>query len=462
MAKTDLWSNVLSSIEKNVNKHVYRNYLENTKILESNDKNVVVEVSSKYHEDYIKNNLLQNIQSALSEITDKNLSILFTIKKEQTKKPIKADTSQVSSAKTSKEGEPGLKPRKNIPALKRKSYLNPYFTFDNFIVGHSNQLAHAAAVAVSEHPAQTYNPLYLYGGVGLGKSHILNAIGNRAMEKHQDMVVTFVTGEEFVYDIVFSIKEGTMDKIRVKYRKSDILLVDDIHVLAGKERSQEEFFHTFNTLYNSGKQIVLTSDKAPKEIARLEDRLRSRFQSGLLSDIGLPDIETREAILYKLLETEKVKMAPEIIHYIAKKIKYNIRDLKGAMVYLIGQHNLLKHEIDLNMARKAIKHMIKDSDGKETSISRIQEVVCDYFGVTQKAVTSKKRQANIVLPRQVAMYIVNDMTNSSTTEIGNAFGKRDHSTVIHATEKIRNLRKMDNDLDKRIEKIIKELSTESV
>ena len=276
------------------------------------------------------------------------------------------------------------------------------------------------------------------------------------------MVVTFVTGEEFVYDIVFSIKEGTMDKIRVKYRKSDILLVDDIHVLAGKERSQEEFFHTFNTLYNSGKQIVLTSDKAPKEIARLEDRLRSRFQSGLLSDIGLPDIETREAILYKLLETEKVKMAPEIIHYIAKKIKYNIRDLKGAMVYLIGQHNLLKQEIDLSMARKALKHMIKDSDGKETSISRIQEVVCDYFGVSQKALTSKKRQATIVLPRQVAMYIVNDMTIASTTEIGNAFGKRDHSTVIHATEKIRNLRKMDSDLDKRIEKIIKELSTESV
>lgn len=462
MEKTDLWSNVLSSVEKNINKHIYHNYLENTKILESNDENVVVQVSSKYHEDYIKNNLLHDIQTALNEIADKNLSILFTIKKEQTEKPSRVGTVETSTTKTAKESQIESKTKKYVFAPKRKSFLNPHFTFENFIVGHSNQLVHAAAIAVSEHPAQTYNPLYVYGGVGLGKSHILNAIGNSILEKHKDTVVTFVTGEDFVNDIVFSIKEGTMDKVRLKYRKSDILLVDDIHVLAGKERSQEEFFHTFNTLHNSGKQIVLTSDKAPKEISRLEDRLRSRFQSGLLSDIGLPDIETREAILYKLLETEKIKIVPEIVHYIAKKIKYNIRDLKGAMIYLIGQHNLLKQEIDLSMARKAIKHMIKDSGGRETTMSRIQEVICDYFGVTPKSLISKKRNANIVLPRQVAMYIVNDMTNSSTTEIGNAFGKRDHSTVIHAVEKIRNLRKMDKELDEKIEKIIKELSTESV
>ncbi len=455
-----LWSDVLTSIEKNVNKHIYNNYLRNTKILNLDEKKLTLEVSSQYHKDYIQDNLMRDIQTALNEIQDKNLAVLFSIKEEgntdKTKQPAKTETSKKKKAP--------LKSKSNKHNfLKNKEMgLNPTYTLDNFVVGDSNQFVHAAAVAVSKHPAQTYNPLYIYGGVGLGKSHIINAIGNKILENKKDLNVIYITAEEFINDIVQSIKNRTMDKVRLKYRKSDVLIIDDIHMLAGKERTQEEFFHTFNTLYEAGKQIVVTSDRAPKEINRLAERLRSRFQSGLLCDIGLPDIETREAILYKCLETEKVKIAPEIIHYIAKKIKYNIRDLKGVLIYLLGQHNLLKQEIDLNMARKAAKHILKESTEKETSISRIQEVVCDYFGVSIKLLISKKRQAAIVLPRQVAMYIINIMTQCSTVETGNAFGKRDHATVIHAVEKIKNLKKMDTELDKKIEKIIKELSIESV
>jgi len=459
MSNGNLWKEVLSSLEKEVNKHIFQNYLKNTKALHTNEKEITIEVSSRYHQEYITKNLLPNIKQAINKIMNKDISILFNINKELANK-----MGEKQNTKLPKEKNSSPTPEK-VELKRKKAGLNPVYTFNNFVVGSNNQFVYAAATAVSKNPIspdKRYNPLFIYGGVGLGKSHILNAIGNNIIETHSNLSIIYVTGEEFVNDIIFSITNRTMDKIRTKYRRSDILLIDDVHILSGKERCQEEFFHTFNTLYNAGKQIVLTSDRPPKEIPQLEERLRSRFQSGLLTDIGLPDIETREAIIYQLLKTEKVSMPSEVVHYIAKKIKYNIRDLKGVVINLIAQSQLLNQKIDLNLAKKSIKHMIQESSGKETTITRIQEVVSDYFGVDLKLLKSKKRHADIVLPRQVAMYIINDLTNASTIEIGNAFGKRDHSTVIHAIEKIRNLRQMDKELNLKIKKIIKELTTESL
>ncbi|MBU1077188.1 MAG: chromosomal replication initiator protein DnaA [Spirochaetes bacterium] len=460
MNKIKLWSDVLTSLEKDVAKNVFNNYLKNTKILDSTDDNLVLEVSSKFHQDYIKNNLLSNIKNVINTIADKDLSILFNINSSST------DESHSSEAKKSpiEKAEKNELLSDNNVILEKivKANLNPNLSFSNFVIGLNNQFVHAVAFAVADLPAQDYNPLFIYGGVGLGKSHILNAIGNKAILRNDKLVVLYVMAENFLNDMVHSIQNNKMEKFRTKYRKIDILLIDDIHILSGKERMQEEFFHTFNTLHNAGKQIVLTADKAPKEIQHLEERLRSRFQSGLLADIGLPDIETREAIIYKTLEMEKTKIDQEVVHFIAKKIKYNIRDIKGALKNLIVQSNLLNKPVDLNMAKAVIKNMIKENEKKETSITRIQEVVSDYFGVHTKQLLSKKRTSNIVLPRQVAMYVISELTNASTTEMGLAFGKRDHSTVIHAIEKIRNLKKMDKDLDKKIQKIIKELSTESV
>lgn len=453
MNKTKLWSNILTSLEKNVNKHIFNNYLKPTKILDSEENNLILEVSSKFQQDYIKENLLPNIKKALNEIMDQDLSILFNIKHDIAKtkeKKMQTDT----PVKTISQSD--------ITEKINKANLTSNFTFSNFVIGSNSQFVHAAAFAVADHPASAYNPLFIYGGVGLGKSHILNAIGNKALLENDNLVVLYVVAEKFINDLIHSLQNNKMGKFRSKYRKIDILLIDDIQILSGKERMQEEFFHTFNTLHNAGKQIVLTADRAPKEIPFLEERLRSRFQSGLLADIGLPDIETREAILYKSLENESIKITPEVIHFMAKKIKYNIRDLKGALINLIAKSNLLNKKIDLDMAKSVIKNMVKDSDKKETSISRIQEVVGDYFGIAPKQLISKKRQAHIVLPRQVAMYIISELTNASTTEIGLSFGKRDHSTVIHAIEKIRNLKKMEKELDNKIQKIIKELSTESV
>lgn len=460
MNKSKVWSNVLASLEKDVTKNIFNNYLKNTKIVDSDDKKVVLEVSSKFHKDYIKNNLMNNIQKSLNKLVDQDLSILFNINEKQ----IKTDKKEVSKevAQSKEESTSSDKGADRLFDKIQKSNLNNNFTFNNFVIGSNNQFVHAAAFAVAEHPADAYNPLFIYGGVGLGKSHVLNAIGVKALQQNENAKVLYVIAEKFINDLIDSLKNARMDKFRLKYRKIDVLLIDDIHILSGKERMQEEFFHTFNTLHNAGKQIVLTADKAPKEIPFLEERLRSRFQSGLLADIGLPDIETREAILHKYLDHEQVKIDPEIIHFMAKKIKYNIRDLKGAVINLIAKSNLMNKTIDLTMARSVIKNMVNESDKKETSLTRIQEVVGDFFGVHTKQMISKKRNSNIVLPRQVAMYIISELTNASTTEIGLGFGKRDHSTVIHAIEKIRNLKKMDQDLNKKIQKIIKELSTESV
>lgn len=452
MNKENLWDNILLLIEKEVNPHIFNNYLRDTRQLETKDDKLVIEVSSKFHKDYLNENLLPKIKYTLNQLLNKDISILFTIAKDK-----KLKTPKLPKEKSQKKDTEQIKQFK-----KNEANLNFKYTFENFVVGSSNQFAHAACVAVAKSPSKAYNPLFIYSGAGLGKTHLLNAIGHRIIENKPELSVLYVSGEKFANDLIHSLQNGKMDRFRAKYRKIDVLLVDDVHFIAGKPATQEEFFHTFNTLHNAEKQIVLTSDRPPKEIPLLEERLKSRFQWGLLADISTPDLETREAILYKKAEMEKVKIPPEVIHYIAKKIKYNIRELEGAFVKLVALSTLLKKDIDIELAKKAIKDMIKENIKKGTTIETIQQAVADYYGIDRKLMISKRRITEILIPRQVAMYIAREITNSSTPEIGRAFGSKDHSTVIHAIEKIRNLRKMDDKLNQAIEKIIKDLTVENV
>ncbi len=450
MKEENIWSNVLLLMEKEITPHIFENYLKDTKQIEFENNNLTIEVSSKFHKDYIKNKLLPEIKNKAYELLDKEIDINFKISKNR-KKNEKKDISI-----------PEINKEDIIKGRILKANLVSHFTFENFVVGENNKLAHAAALAVSKKHAKGYNPLFIYGGVGLGKTHLINAIGNKLINDYDDINVLYTTGDKFTNDVVFSIQSGKMESFGKKYKKLDVLLIDDIHSIAGRTSTQERFFHIFNDLYNAGKQIVLTSDRPPKEIKLLEERLRSRFQSGLLVDIGLPDLETREAILLKKAKDENVEIPPDVIHYIARKIKYNIRDLEGALIKLIAISTLLKKEIDLSLAKKSLNDYIKENIKKETPISKIQDCVADYFGVEKKLLISKKKTAGIVLPRQVAMYIAREITNMSTTEIGKNFGNKDHTTVLHAIEKIKNLKKMDKQLNEKIEKIIRELSKESV
>ncbi len=461
MNNDNVWSGILALMEKSITPHIFNNYLKDSKQIDLTDNSLIIEVNSKFHKDYINSKLLPEIKNKASELLNKDIAIEFKISKNKKK---------VTSNKTEDIHEPEIDEEKLLKKRILKSNLINQFTFNNFIVGENNRLAHAAAVAVSEKPAKAYNPLFIYGGTGLGKTHLINAIGNKLIREHKDINILYLSTEKFINDVIYAIQSSAgkmnsfsiMDSFRRKYRKLDVILIDDIHLLAGKTRTQEEFFHTFNTLYNAEKQIVLTSDRPPKEIEQLEERLRSRFQSGLLVDIGLPDLETREAILYKKAKDENINIPPDVIHFIARKIKYSIRDLEGALVKLIAVSTLLNQEIDLKLAKKSLNDYIKENIKKETPMSKIQDIVADYFGIEKKLMLSKKRTAGIVLPRQVAMYIAREITNLSTTEIGKSFGSKDHTTVLHALEKIETLRKMDKNLNEKIEKIFKELNKESV
>ena len=323
-----------------------------------------------------------------------------------------------------------------------KSNLNPNYTFDTFVVGSNNRFAQSASLAVAESPGEAYNPLYLYGGPGLGKTHLMHSIGHFILEKNPDAKIIYVTSEEFTNEVIESIRSGNaaaMTKLREKYRTVDVLLIDDVQFIIGKDSTQEEFFHTFNTLHNQGKQIILSSDRPPKEMETLEERFRSRFEWGLKVDIQSPDYETRMAILHKKaeLETYAKDIDIEIIKYIATNIKSNIRELEGAFNKVIAFAKLNKAELTLALAEEAIKDMIYPDKPKEITPSLIMNVVADHFGVSIEDIVSKKRNKEIVIPRQVYMYLCRELTDVSLDNIGNNIGGKDHSTVMHGIEKIK-------------------------
>src|SRR6056297_101059 len=337
-----------------------------------------------------------------------------------------------------------------------KSFLNPKYKFDTFIIGNSNRFAHAASLAVAESPSSAYNPLFLYGGVGLGKTHLMHAIGHYIVSNNANAKILYVTSEKFTNDLINSIKDDKNDEFRNKYRKIDVLLVDDIQFIAGKERTQEEFFHTFNTLHSANKQIIISSDRPPKEIPTLEDRLRSRFEWGLTADIQAPDLETRIAILRKKAEQENYEVKDEVMEYIAANIQSNIRKLEGALIRLYAYSSLTNKSVDLSLAEEALKHLISE-DNKEITIDDIKKVIATYFNLTLDEINSKKKPQRISFPRQIGMYLSRKHTNHSLPKIGEGFGGRDHSTVLHAYNKIEGLLDTDLDLQKKVDEIESEL-----
>ncbi|MHB8130960.1 MAG: chromosomal replication initiator protein DnaA [Mobilitalea sp.] len=362
--------------------------------------------------------------------------------------------SQIDSAE--KNSEPVIAKKKNSGPM----FLNARYTFDTFVVGGNNEFARAAALAVAENPGEIYNPLFIYGGVGLGKTHLMHSIAHFVLEQNPDTKVLYVTSEKFTNELIESIQKNTTTQFREKYRSIDILLIDDIQFIIGKERTQEEFFHTFNTLHESKKQIIISSDRPPKEMVTLEDRLRSRFEHGLLADIQSPDYETRMAILRKKEELDGLQINEEVLRYIAVNIKSNIRELEGALTKIVAFSRLKKRELNLLLAEEALQDIISPNEKKVITAELIVEVVAEHHNLTPAEIYSKDKSRNISYPRQIVMYLCRKLTDLSVTEIGRILGNRDHSTVLHGYDKIAGDIQKDSSIHNTVDVLIKKINPE--
>ena len=394
----------------------YETWIKNLEIQSADNGNIVLVASSSFQKEAIYSRYRDLLTNTFNFITNKDCNVSIISKDE-----IEADGSMDASL--------------NSVYGNSNPTLNPKYTFDSFVVGNNNRFAHAAALAVAEAPATSYNPLFLYGGVGLGKTHLMHAVGNSILRKNKDYNILYVTSEKFTNQLINSIKDNSNEQFRNKYRNIDVLLIDDIQFIAGKERVQEEFFHTFNALHESGKQIILSSDRPPKDIQLLEDRLKSRFEWGLIADISNPDYETRLAILRKKAQIDNINIDDEILSNIATKIDTNIRELEGALNKLIAKASLTNSPITVEMAERAINDIIAQQE-KVFSAEFVQETVAKYFNIDAKDLRGSKRSNDVAFPRQIAMYLCRNVAQMSLPQIGKDFGKRDHTTVMHACTKI--------------------------
>ena len=409
-------------LEPEVTSIAYKTWIIPLEIISMENSTITFHVGSIVHKDMITGRYSTLIKNTFSFLTNIDYDIKVICDEELKDAGIDINNSVSSNS-------PSITPTYN------KSNLNIKYTFDSFVVGENNRFAHAAALAVSEAPGTAYNPLFLYGGVGLGKTHLMHAIGNEILKNNKNANVLYVTSEEFNNNLIYGIKEGKMENFRNKYRNTDVLLIDDIQFLAGRDRNQEEFFHTFNTLHEAGKQIILSSDRPPKDIQPLEDRLRTRFEWGLIADISNPDYETRMAILQKKAQTDNIIIDNEILSNIATKINTNIRELEGALNKLVALSILKSMPFSIALSEEAIADFVH-SQNKVLSIEYIQDVVAKYFNISVADLKGSRRSSDVVFPRQIAMYLCKSVAQISYPKIGNAFGKRDHSTVMHACEKI--------------------------
>lgn len=420
------WGEILEKLkfEYGIANFVFETWLEPLKIHSIKD-NVITIISPLEPQmiTYITNKYAVPIKMSITEFTGVNYNVEFISEK-------------VLDSKEEKAAKPAVK-NQNI----ERANLNPRYTFDTFVVGSNNKFAHSASLAVAESPGDVYNPLFLYGGVGLGKTHLMHSIAHYVLEQNPDKKVLYVTSEAFTNELIDSIRTGTntdleMTKFREKYRNIDVLLIDDVQFIIGKERTQEEFFHTFNDLHGAKKQIIISSDKPPKDLETLEARLRSRFEWGLIADISSPDYETRMAILRKKEETEGYKVDDAVIEYIATNVKSNIRELEGALNKLIAYSNLEKVEITLDIAERELKDIISPDAKREVTPESIIKTVAEHFNISTADLASKKRNSEIVLPRHIAMYLCREMTDVSLSAIGTLLGKKDHTTVLNGADKI--------------------------
>ena len=407
-------------LRKEMSEISFNTWFKDLELLEKNGDTYVLGVTSEFQKDAIMGRYFDLILNTFKYITNSDCKIAVR------------ENGYVQNQAEQKDGNPD-----SVSTISgySSSFLNPKYTFDTFVVGDSNRFAHAAALAVAESPATSYNPLFLYGGVGLGKTHLMHAIGNEILKSNHSARVLYVTSEKFTNELINAIKDNTNEAFRNYYRNVDVLLIDDIQFIAGKEKIQEEFFHTFNTLHESGKQIILSSDRPPKEIKLLEDRLKSRFEWGLIADITNPDYETRLAILRKKAQSDHIQIDDMILSNIATKIDTNIRELEGVLNKMIAKASLTHSPLSLEMAEKAINDIVSQKE-KVVSCESIQEVVSKYFNINSKDLKSSKRSNDLAYPRQIAMYLCRDVAQMQLAKIGECFGKRDHTTVMHACRKI--------------------------
>ena len=426
-----LWQETLGHLEKTLSPQHFATWIKPLRFVSLKKDQIVLEVPNRFVFDWVRDHYAHLIQETVSQIGAVNYHISFQINnqpKEEQNRPLEKRGPLASTAtETSKE----VFPREWNPAYN----LNPKYTFGEFVSGSSNQFAFAAASAVANNPATTYNPLFIYGGVGLGKTHLINAVGNAILLKNPEMKVCYYTSEKFMNELINSLRYAKMDEFRNKFRSMDVLLIDDVQFIAGKERTQEEFFHTFNALYESHKQIVVTSDKFPKEIPGLEERLRSRFEWGLIADIQAPDVETKQAILKMKAESNNIQLPEDVALFLANSVSSNVRELEGFLIRIGAYASLTATPITLTMAREVLKDILVEKN-RELTIEEIQKAVASHYGLKIADLKSAKRLKALVLPRQVAMYLSRQLTSASYPDIGERFGGKDHSTIIHAIKKI--------------------------
>ena len=456
-----IWTEILGKLRESFAEEKFQRWLEPITPISLSETELTLGIPNSFSKDYINNLYLPFIKESTKQILGHPVEItLQVVQKQEESKPEEKETQptlftspQPAAESTAEvtaayQQEAEAQPLAPIPPGNRSS-LNAKYTFDTFVTGSSNKLAHAAALAVAEAPGKAYNPLFMYGSVGLGKTHLMQAIGNQILKNDPQKRVLYISSEKFTNELINSIMDGKSENFRQKYRTIDVLLVDDIQFLYKKEHTQEEFFHTFNTLYDAGKQIILSSDRHPKEIQTLEERLRSRFEWGLITDIQAPDLETRIAILKKKAILENIDAPNEVLYYIASRINSNIRELEGALTRVSAFASLSNQPITTEIVAEAMKNIYPTTKTVEITIELIQEIVAQYFKIKVEALLSKKRTRDLVVPRQIAMYLCRTLTDISLPNIGSCFG-RDHTTVMHACTTIEEEMKKDNKLDTTI------------
>ena len=426
----DTWHSILSQLENELSKPSFDTWFKSTNLISMDENNLVIVVPNEFARDWLQNKYYLLIKDKAVKVLNKEVSLNFITSEEEknyfaTKNNSMYNKSPVNLLNTLNNSDDcGL------------NTLNSKYIFETFIVGNGNRFAHAASLAVAESIAKAYNPLFIYGGVGLGKTHLMHAIGHYVLANQKNCRVMYVSSEKFTNELINSIKDDKTVQFRNKYRNMDVLLIDDIQFLTGKERTQEEFFHTFNALHEANKQIVISSDRPPKDILTLEDRLRSRFEWGLITDIQPPDLETRIAILRKKSDQENIKIPDEILFYIADKIQSNIRELEGALIRVIAYSSLSNRDFNMDLCIEALKDILPSSKPKIITVNLIKNVVAEHYNLKLDEFKARKRTRSIAFPRQIAMYLCRELTDLSLPKIGDEFGGRDHTTVIHAHEKI--------------------------
>lgn len=438
-----IWQEALQVVKKNMSKPSYDTWMKSTTAHSLEGNRFIISAPNNFVRDWLEKSYTQFIATILQEITGNTYDVQFIDGEQEEKFEYVTPKKQLADIEENPENG--------------KHMLNPRYVFDTFVIGSGNRFAHAASLAVAEAPAKAYNPLFIYGGVGLGKTHLMHAVGHYVQQHKENANVMYLSSEKFTNEFISSIRDNKSEEFRAKYRNVDVLLIDDIQFLAGKEGTQEEFFHTFNTLYDEQKQIIISSDRPPKEIPTLEDRLRSRFEWGLITDITPPDLETRIAILRKKAKADGLDIPNEVMLYIANQIDSNIRELEGALIRVVAYSSLVNKDITAGLAAEALKDIIPNNKPTVITIKAIQTAVGEYYHVRLEDFKAKKRTKSIAYPRQIAMYLSRELTDASLPKIGDEFGGRDHTTVIHAHEKITQLIKNDSNLRNDIAEIEKQL-----